>query len=153
MKKFAFYLTVFLFFVNLSGCGQNGYYEEGYAAGYEVGYDDAESDMMSVIEDEFESGYDIGREDGYHYGYSDGYFDGSHEAEDECYYGWLEDEGISYARQFSEWSPEEAMQVIEAYHKNEAFWDDGSSPTHDEYTDAIESLYRFYEYFYCAMYE
>ena len=95
------------------------------------------------------TGYDNGYEDGYEAGYEWGYI----QAEDEYnYYGWLEEEGIHYARKYSEWSPEEAMYVIRAYQDNEPLYHN-AVPSEEEYIDAVESLFRFYEYFLYAMYE
>lgn len=142
MKRFVATLVLFALSICLLSCSQGRTYEDGYEDGYADGYSTAESDMQYLMEEEFLYGYDIGYDDGYR------------EAEDEYNdYGWLEDEAIHYAREYSEWSPEEAMSVIEAYQNNEPFWQDGSPPSHEEYLDAIESLIRFYEYFYCAMYE
>ena len=142
MKRFISILAFFTFAVCMLSCSYKGNYEDGYANGYIDGYSDAESEMQYLLEEEFLDGYDIG--------YDDGYWEAEHEYN---YYGWLEDEAVHYARKYSEWSPEEAMWVIEAYQNKEPFWQDGSPPSHEEYLDAIESLIRFYEYFYCAMYE
>lgn len=142
MKRFVTTLVLFALSICLLSCSQGRTYEDGYEDGYADGYSTAESDMQYLMEEEFLDGYDIGYDDGYR------------EAEDEYNdYGWLEDEAIHYVREYSEWSPEEAMSVIEAYQNNEPFWQDGSPPSREEYLDAIESLIRFYEYFYCAMYE
>ena len=138
MKRFISIIALFAFSVCLLSCSHKGSYEDGYADGYS----DAKSEMQYLMEEEFLDGYDIG--------YDDGYRKAEEEYDD---YGWLEHEAIHYARKYSEWSPEEAMSVIEAYQNKEPFWQDGSPPSHDEYLDAIESLFRFYEYFYCAMYE
>ena len=142
MKRFVTTLVLFALSICLLSCSQGRTYEDGYEDGYADGYSTAESDMQYLMEEEFLDGYDIGYDDGYR------------EAEDEYNdYGWLEDEAIHYVREYSEGSPEEAMSVIEAYQNNEPFWQDGSPPSREEYLDAIESLIRFYEYFYCAMYE
>ena len=138
MKRFISVLVIFSFAICLLSCSHKGSYEDGYADGYS----DAESEMQYLMEEEFLDGYDIG--------YDDGYWEAEDEYND---YGWLEDKAIHYAREHSEWSPEEAMWVIKSYQNKEPFWPDGSLPSHEEYLDAIESLLRFYEYFYCAMYE
>ena len=150
MKRFFAVIVLFALSICLLSCNYRGTYEDGYADGYSDGYSDAESEMQYLIEEEFLDGYDIGRDDGYDIGYDDGYWEAEYEYND---YGWLEDEAVHYARKYSEWHPEEAMWVIESYQNKEPFWQDGSPPSHEEYLDAIESLIRFYEYFYCAMYE
>ena len=142
MKRFIAIIVFFTFAISLLSCSYKGSYEDGYADGYCDGYSDAESEVQYLMEEEFLDGYDAG--------YDDGYWEAEDEYND---YGWLEDEAIHYARKYSEWSPEEAMWVIEAYQNIEPFWQDGSPPSHEEYLDAIESLIRFYEYFYSAMYE
>ena len=158
MKRFItivapFALAICLLSCSYEGTYDEGYYdgyEDGYSDGYEDGYSDAKFEMECLIEEKYLGQYDKG----YERGYDNGHLYGYQEAEEEySYYGWLEDEAISYAREYSEWSPEEAMGLIEAYQNNEPFWQDGSPPSHEEYLDAIESLCRFYEYFYCAMYE
>ena len=142
MKRFVAILVLFALSICLLSCSQTRTYDDGYADGYTDGYSDAESEMLYLMEEEFLDGYDVG--------YDDGYWEAEDEYND---FGWLEDEAIHYARKYSEWSPEEAIGVIEAYKNKDSFWQDGSPPSHEEYLDAIESLIRFYEYFYCAMYE
>ena len=147
MKKHAAIFAVMILAVCfLSACGK-GTYEEGYADGYDEGYSDAEFEMEYLMEDEFLDGYDIGYDDGYDEGSDDGWVDNIDEI------GWFfEEEAVHYAREHSEWHPEEAMGIIEAYQNREPLYDN-AIPNEEEYLEAIESLYRFYEYFYCAMYE
>ena len=144
MKKLATIIAMLILVLcYLSACGK-GTYEDGYADGYS----DAEAKMEYLMEDEFFDSYDNG--------YDDGYFEGSRE-------GWidhlekpgryLEEEAVHYARQYSEWHPEEALAIIYSYQNGEPLYDDGVLPSHEEYLEAIESLCRFYEYFYCAIYE
>lgn len=135
MRKLTVLFATLMVLCSLSACSV-----ETYEDGYRDGYSDAEFEMGYLAEEEFQAGYDIGYDVGYY------------EAEKEySYYGWLEDEAIHYARKYSEWSPEEAMWVIESYQSKKPI--DGTLPSYEEYLDAIESLYRFYEYFYYAMYE
>lgn len=146
MKRLIAIVASLALVICLLSCSYEGTYDEGYSDGYDDGYSDARFEMECLIEEKYLDRYDTG--------YDNGYWDGYLEAEEEySYYGWLEDEAIHYAREYSEWSPEEAMELIEAYQNNKHFWQDGSPPSHEEYLDAIESLIRFYEYFYCAMYE
>ena len=141
MRKIAALCTVLLFALCCFASCDRPTYEDGYIEGYSDGYSAAESDMEYLSEEEFEDGYDIG--------YEDGYFDAEDEYSD---YDWLEHEAAHYAREYSEWHPVEAMEIIDAYQNNEPLDGDGI-PSEEEYLDAIESLYRFYEYFYCAMYD
>ena len=134
MKKITVMLVVLIALCYLSACTQETY-EDGYADGYADGFLDAKFEMEYLADEKFLDGYDIG--------YSDGQMDVE----------WLEYEAIHYARQYSEWSPEEAVSIIRAYQNNDPFWRDGSSPRNEEYLDAIESLIYFYDYFFCARYK
>ena len=105
-------------------------YKRGYDAGYEDGY-------VHGCDEGYESGYDEGNFDGYCDGYNEGY--------GELLYA--EDDAVSHARQYSEWHPEEAAEVIESYQNRTGDY------TESEYRDAIESLYHFFEYYYYHLYE
>lgn len=147
------YLILFAL-LTLPACG-NAYYDEGfedgYADGYADGYFDAEYEIGSLAEEEYEDGYDNGYYDGHHDGYREGSKEGwIDNAED---IGWYFGErAVDYAASNSKWHPEEAWGVIEAYQNNEAFYEDGSPPSKQDYLDAIDSLICFYEYFYGAHY-
>lgn len=127
MKKATAIIAVWIILCFLSACSMETY-DDGYEDGYSDGYSDAE-------DEEFFDGYDIG--------YDDGKRDGS----------WLEEDAIDYVREHSDWHPEEAVEVIEAYQNNEPFWRDGSPPSYEEYLDAIDSLIYFYDYFYSVRYK
>lgn len=141
MKKLIAMITLSLLLCSLSACTQ-GAYESSYQEGYSDGYSAAEIEMEYLLEEEFLEGYDLG--------YEEGYWDAKQEYSD---YWELEQEAIHYAREYSEWSPEEAWMVIEAYQNNEPFHVDGSSPSKEEYLDAIDSLIYFYDYFYSRKYK
>ena len=94
----------------------------------------------------YKSDYD----EGYEYGYDAGLERGYAIAEDE--YSGLEYEASDYASYHTGWLPEEAMWIIDAYQGNAPLYH-GDVPSEEDYTAAIESLYRFYEYFYRRMYE
>ena len=129
MKRIFIFTLAVVAVLSLTACSSYGSYNDGYAEGYADGVYDG-----YIQGEDYDTWYEAG--------YSDGRMDGSV----------LEEKAIRYAREYSEWSPEEAMDVIDAYQNNQPFWQDGSSPTHEDYMEAIESLYRFYEYFYCAVY-
>lgn len=128
-KFFPFLLVIFIMF--LSSCQlSNDYYESGYFDGYDDGFADALSsiDPLDIVDD-IDSQYL--------------FFRTAPE---------LEDNAIYHAREYSDWSPEEAMCVIEAYESGEKYY--GSYPiTEDDYRNAIRSLYYFYDYFYSRCYE
>ena len=138
MKKLIAVLVSLASVICLVSCGNIRSYDDGF----EDGYDDGYSDAVLKMEKKFS------------YWYDEGYWEGSRE-------GWidylekpgryLEEEAVHYAREYSQWHPEEAMAIIQSYQNKEPL--DGAIPTYEEYIDAIESLLRFYEYFYCAMYK
>lgn len=132
----------------LISCSYNGSYDEGYSEGYDEGYFDALDVMQYELELEYEYGYEKG--------YSNGY--------EECMeYGWLENidkfgnyfgrEAEHYASRASEWHPEEAWVIIEAYRTGSYVDFCGSVPSWQDYQDAVDSLICFYDYFYGSVYE
>ena len=137
MKRFVAILVSALLLMCLLSCGYQGTYDDGFEDGYDEGYFDA---MIK-----FEDYYDHGYEDGYWEGSQNGWIDNI--VEPGIY---LEDEAVHYARQYSEWHPEEAMAIIDSYQTKVPI--DGTLPSYYEYLDAIESIVRFYEYFYCQLY-
>lgn len=111
-------------------------YREGHENGYSEGY---------------EQGYKWGYDDGYRYGKEDGFTEGYDEAKSEYGdYESLEMDAVDFVRKHSEWHPEEAIYIIEAYRNGGDYC--GYVPTKEDYDDAIESLSKFYEYFYFGMY-
>ena len=111
------------------------------------------SNNVHTYKDGYDDGYEDGLHNGRYAGYEDGYEDG-YEAGSENYkeHGWwFEEQAVDHAREYSEWHPEEAMEVIDAYENGKPVY--GSVPTLDEYRDAVKSLYYFYDYFYCALYK
>ena len=98
----------------------------------------------------YDTGYEEGKSIGYDIGYDDGYNMGYEEGKNLI--SESEDDATKYAKRFSEWHPEEAMMIIDAYENNEPFLGD-SPPSENDYRNAIQSLYHFYEYYYCGMYE
>lgn len=152
MKRFIAVAVLFTLVICLLSCSYEGTYDEGYSEGYDDGYSDAKFEMECLIEEEYLGRYDSG----YDNGYWDGYLEGSREGwidrlEDPGRY--LEDEAVHYARKYSEWHPEEAMVIIEAYQNNEPLPDENSVPSKQDYLEAIDSLIYFYDYFYSARYE
>lgn len=140
MKK-ALLLAALIAALFLTGCGKT--YEDGYAEGYDYGYDYG-----------YEKGYETGLDDApdAYFAYEEGFEDGFEEGYVDI--RGIEDSAVHYARKYSEWHPEEAVWVIDAYRNGECLdeWED-SPPTKEEYEDAINSLYHFYMYFYSGMYE
>ena len=71
-------------------------------------------------------------------------------------YGDFEDiiqyKAIKYARNFSEWHPEEAMCIIDAYESGD-FYYGSATITEEDYKEAVASLYHYYAYFYSSMYK
>lgn len=125
--------------------------ESAYNDAYEDGYNDAV--------ELYGSDYDIGYENGYDIGYEDGYDDGHEEG---IKNDWTENiveiaryfevEAVHYVGENANWHPEEALTVIESYQNNESFYSDGSTPSEQDFLDAIESLIYFYRYFYDGAY-
>lgn len=93
----------------------------------------------------YEDGYEDGYNDGQEEGYDNGYWEGYSEAESD-FDNIIEYDAVHYAREYSEWHPEEAMCVIDAYRRGEAV-------TEADYNEAIESLYRYCQYLYYDMYK
>lgn len=48
----------------------------------------------------------------------------------------------------SEFSPEEAMMVIDSYENGTPFWNDGEPASEEDYQNAARTLYYFYQYYY-----
>lgn len=128
MKKFLFVALCISLCLCLTACES----EDSYLNVYEDGYYDASVEFSEHSHEMYEEGYKEAYRD-----FSEGII-------------WYE--AIHYARQFSEWSPEEAMCVIDAYESGTLYY--GSLPiTEQDYKEAVESLYHYYEYFYNAMYK
>jgi flagellar biosynthesis/type III secretory pathway protein FliH len=161
------FIPIIVVTIILSSCYRPRHSED-YYDGYHEGYEDGANDW-DVLDEKFQSGIEIGREEGYEYGHSDGYSEGFDDGYGEGYeegrdYGYelgredfdriesIVDDAVSRAKTYSEWHPDEALEIIYCYENKEAFWDNGSPPTYDEYLDAIDSLYGFYEYFYNGWY-
>ena len=116
----------------LSSCIDSQAYEDAYFDGYEDGRFDASSEFRSHSFEMYLNGYDEAYRD-----FADTVFS---------------DYAIWYAREFSEYHPEEAMCIIDCYERGERYC--GQLPiTEEDYKDAIESLYRYYEYFLNGMYK
>ena len=147
MKKLTTMIAMLTLALCLSACNARSY-EEGYADGYNDGYSDAEFEIGCLVEDEFQDGYEAGYEDGYDDGSVEGWINN---IEDPGRY--FKEEAVHYASEHSEWHPEEAWYIIEAYHNNEPFYENGSPPSKQDYLNAIDSLIYFYEYFYGRHYE
>lgn len=130
LKKVTVIITALTVLFLLTSCSAKTY-DEGYEEGYNDGYSDAELELEEQLLDWYEIGYDDGQMDG----------------------KWLEYEASDYARKHTGWIPEEAVMIIDAYHSGAPFWPDGSPPSHNDYLDAIETLARFYEYFFCRLYK
>lgn len=126
--KLAFLIVVCVALIgfSLSHRGESRYSrerEEQREAIYEKGYEDGYNDAPA---------YEVGFEDGFREGYADA--------------SEIKNEAERYARDHSEWPPEEALWVIAAYRAGEKL---GEEPiTKEEYEDAINSLYYFCKYFY-----
>ena len=147
MKRFIAIAALFTLVICLLSCSYEGTYDEGYSEGYDDGYSDAKFEMEYLIE-EYSDRYDIGYDDGYWEGSREGWID--HLEEPGRYF---EDEAVHYARKYSEWHPEEAWMIIEAYHNNEPLPEESAVPSEQDYLEAIDSLIYFYDYFYSARYE
>lgn len=148
MKRYAnLFMFAMVLVVLLASCGTETY-EDGYEAGYIDGYAEAQLEVGDLCEKEFSDGYEMGYDDGFVEGSEEGWIDNIEEPA-----RYIEEEAVHYAREHSGCHPEEAMVIIYSYQNKELLHDDRSLPTQDEYIEAIESLYRFYEYFYGAMYD
>ena len=100
-------------------------------------------DYTEELSDGYWAGYDAGFDDGYLWGHDDGF----------SLISTAEWQAEDYAISKSGWHPEEAMAVIDAYENNEIFIENGVIPSEEDYKNAIQCLYHFYDYFYCGMYE
>lgn len=97
-----------------------------------------------------EAAYNDGYEAGYDEGYGEGYGEGYNEAFD--HFSWIvNSDAVHYAREYSDWHPEEAMCIIKAYENGELAFGN-MQVSEEDYKEAIESLYRYCEYFYYDMY-
>ena len=121
-------------------------YIDYYGAGYSAGWVDGKTEADLQWTDYGDEMYAQGFEEGYQACYEDDEASASAASN-------LEWEAVDYAREKSGWSPEEAWCVIEAYQNNEPWYQDGSAPTAQDYSEAIDSLIYFYEYFYGGHYE
>lgn len=113
-------------------------------------YDDYMEYGDSMYDIGKEYGYEKGKEEGYkegiESGYETGYEDGSM-SDDAVFFA--EEEATRYARENSDWHPEEAIEIIDAYQNGDPFYEDNSPPSEQDYVDAVDSIVAFYEYFYC----
>lgn len=124
MKRYFFVIAVIAILIcGLSSCGKSDYVR------------DQEAKEEAIYQRGYEDGYD----EGYFYGYEDGYNDGESD---------IVIEAIFYAKEKGGWHPEEAWMIIEAYRNKEPFYEDGSSPSKQDYYEAIDSLIYFFEFFY-----
>ena len=122
--------------------GYQSGYDDGYSDGFYDGHDDRDS---STYNDSYYNGYEAGKSDSYDSAYYDGYYDGY----DDCYRDFctiIYDDAENYSCE-SGCHPEDALAIIDSYEGRTTYWE-GPLPTEEEYHDAIESLYYFYEYFY-----
>lgn len=124
-------LCAILFFCLSSCSGEDAFDDEDngdYYDGYVDGYNDAVSEN-----DVYEA-------------YRDGYNDAYYRFED----GVLSD-AIDYVQKYSKWHPEEALYIIDAYESGELAFGK-MELSEDDYKEAINSLYLYYEYFYNSNY-
>ena len=101
--------------------------EAAYNEGYDVGYEEGQWD---------------GHTDGWHEGYDEGHKDACADFEEIINY-----DAVFYAKEYSEFHPEEAMQIIELYESEEAII------TESEYKEAVKSLFYYSKYFYHDLYK
>lgn len=118
-------VVIFLVSVLLSGCKNNS-----YNSGFKEGYAAAKAEIGDQIDHQLEEIYLEG--------YSDG-FAGIASSRTDAEY---------YAMDRSEFSPEEAMMIIDAYESNSPFWRNGDPPSYQDYANAARTLYHFYEYYF-----
>ena len=121
-------------------------YSDDYDAGYSNGWVDGKTEADIQWFDYGDEMYENGMDKGYELGYEEGA--ASCDAARH-----FEQEAEDYAREKSGWHPEEAWYVIEAYQNHDAWSQDGSAPTAQDYAEAIDSIIYFYEYFYGGNYE
>ena len=156
MKRvFSLLVSLFLLSSILSSCSSTKSYNNGYIDGYSAGYSKASSETTYITKDYYD-GYDSGHSDGFGEGYDDGYDDGYYNGFEDSFtehgYSLLE-RAEQYAAENSQWHPIEAWDLINCYRNSEPFYADGSSPSKDDYEDAIDSLVCFYGYFCSAEFE
>lgn len=170
MKKILLMLLLLPIFL-LAGCADDYAVQSAYDKGYDIGYDNGHAD-----------GYYEGENYGYSRGFENGVEEGRYDEQEahECEYSYWDlenafDDGYRYAIEncfddsdlmwkiceaaehsaadFSEWHPEEALDIIECYRLQEPFWEDGSAPSHEDYESAVDCLVEFYHYFYSARWQ
>ena len=128
---------------------------------YWEGYQDGEDASYFFV---YEEGYEDGRSAGYDSGYEDGVAHSRIEWEDVAMDNWMdsddliaeigmyiEDEATYYACDRNDWSPEDALAIIDDYFAETPQYFD-TRPTDQEYKEAVYTLVSFYEYFYCGEY-
>lgn len=123
-------------------CSCESQYTKGYDVGYNKGYDEG---VVSISRD---------NEYNYMRGYDDGYKNGFEEASaypPDTTIRQIERDATQYAMHNSEWHPEEAWCIIDAYQNGGTY--EGRQPSHRDYLDAIDTMICFYEYFYGWHYE
>lgn len=118
-------------------------YDEGYDAGYEQGYSAGKSDGYFVGYDEARSEYEINPDDEYFSGFSDTSIEIIQN---------VDANAIDYARENSEWSPEEALWNVDMYLNNKPDVG-GYYCSEEEFYESVVTLSRYYEYFYSEMYK
>jgi len=97
----------------------------------------------AIREVAYNNGYETGYGEGYYEGYTDAF---GHFSEIVNY------DAVHYAREYSEWHPEEAMCIIKAYESGELAFGN-MQVSEKDYKEAIESLYRYFEYLYYDKYD
>lgn len=130
MKKIIATLSIIVFTgCLLLSCDSEMTYDDGFDAGYDQGYWDA-----SI---EFDGDYSRGYEDGY----SEGYWIGSSDN-----IQIVIEEAEDYARERTGCSPLEALDIIGVYRDPHNPYYSDIVISEEEYTQAVDALFYFYEY-------
>ena len=147
MKRTLF-LWCFVMAILLTSCGYSQEdLDAARASGYEDGYIDGYYNAQVECADETSSARDYGYDEGYSDGYDDGYTESKYNLEA------AKSDAERYARNNSEWSLYEALQIVGIVHGYMETDDPTDAPTQREYLDAIDTLYLFGDFFDARKYE
>lgn len=111
----------------------------------------SKSDESEEYSDDYTVEYDKGFDAGYDFGYDFGYDEGFDAAYSD-FENAVSRDAIFFVRETCEWHPEEAVCIIESYENGEEYYGNYQI-TEKDYKDAVESLCRYYDYFYSQLYE
>lgn len=135
LRFFVIFFSIFLLACIILSMFWVGRNYEDRPLSYEDGYEHGLEDAGHAFEDAYEQGFEDARH---------AFFEENIEiALDDAYY---------FTAQKGYWHPEEAIRIIDIYN-NPNKYPNEELPTQEEFSEAIESLCIFYEYFYGENYK